>query len=385
MTFIPAPYDINTTTISLVNKKLFEIPLWIRLLTNLEVLNLDMNRLSNIPDWLGELTNLRELHLMKNNISTLPITLCNLVNLEHIRLHNNHFRHIPECISMLTNLKYFGISHNMIETIPLSLFDNCTNIIDLSISNNYLSNIPSNIENLINLKCLMISQNDIITLPISIIRFTNLETFYYKDNPYEYMPPQVVRFLYQRQNRIDHLHVYSDSESVHNHTIQASITKSIENIMSQPFKIDVDQIMLEISNDPLINCCNILLEYSLCEDIHSILRINFRELLCYVWETIKILENSDEIKKILNIEMNDSRHKCFTGRLSRLINCLNGFTTQVSITIDDSQEIGNIITITKYQMGDNYNIMEHKNIVIRELTERGYDGDTILHWLQYIE
>ena len=39
--------------------------------------------------------------------------------------------------------------------------------------------------------------------------------------------------------------------------------------------------------------------------------------------------------------------KCFTGRISRLVNCLNGFTDLVNINIEDNQQIGNIIVIIK--------------------------------------
>ena len=69
----------------------------------------------------------------------------------------------------------------------------------------------------------------------------------------------------------------------------------------------------------------ILIEYINCKDVHSILNITFEELLIHVLNRIEINENKNEIKNILNIEMSDSLCKCFTGRMSRLINCLNGF------------------------------------------------------------
>jgi hypothetical protein len=39
--------------------------------------------------------------------------------------------------------------------------------------------------------------------------------------------------------------------------------------------------------------------------------------------------------------------KCFTGRLSWLINCLNGFSDKVSIQISTNEEISNIIIVLK--------------------------------------
>lgn len=389
MTSIPYPYDINTTSVKINRKKLREVPEWIQLLTNLEELDLDSNRISSIPEWLGNMTNLKSLNLCKNTLSDLPLSLANLINIECIRLHDNHFRYVPQCISYMTRINHFGMANNMIETIPLFLFDNCTNIETLLIGSNYLTSIPSNIDRLTNLRELIFMKNDITTLPVSITRLNNLSTFYYNDNPYEHIPPQIERFIYRQKNNIDRLHIYSDSQSVHDSSIQRSISTSIENIMNQPFKHNItqnmDNIMYEIRNDPLIESKDVLEEYMLCEDVHSILQITFKELLCYVWETIKILEHQDEIKRILNIEIHDSKNMCFTGRISRLINCLNGFTNLVSITIDTSQEIGNIITISRHSLGKEYTIDKHKEIVKKELLERGYPSNTITEWLAYIE
>ena len=44
-------------------------------------------------------------------------------------------------------------------------------------------------------------------------------------------------------------------------------------------------------------------------------------------------ESGDEIKKILNEEMASALCKCFTGRISRLLNCLNKIDPLVHIHI----------------------------------------------------
>ena len=79
--------------------------------------------------------------------------------------------------------------------------------------------------------------------------------------------------------------------------------------------------------------------------------------------------------------MEDSLCKCFTGRLSRLINCLNGFDDRVSIRISDSNEISNIIIIIKNKYD---NIDDQKEQIIKELKERNYEDDIINEWLSYI-
>ena len=52
-----------------------------------------------------------------------------------------------------------------------------------------------------------------------------------------------------------------------------------------------------------------------------------------------------EIQKILNEEMQESECKCFTGRISRLVNCLSGYSDKLEIKISENEEISNIISI----------------------------------------
>jgi hypothetical protein len=85
--------------------------------------------------------------------------------------------------------------------------------------------------------------------------------------------------------------------------------------------------------------------------------------------------------------MSDSICMCFTGRISRLINCLNGFTDLVKINIADNQQIGNIIIIVKekLELDNNYNIENHKYLVKKELIERNFSSDIIEEWINFIE
>jgi len=153
--------------------------------------------------------------------------------------------------------------------------------------------------------------------------------------------------------------------------------------MNQNIKYDENKIMNEILNDNILICKELLFEYSSCTEYHSILLITFKELLCYVWI---LINNNDEIKKILNIEMVDSKCKCFTGRLSRLVNCLNGYSDLVEIKISDNEQISNIIIMIKNQLelNNEYTIEKHKDILIKELKLRNYNDIIINEWLEYI-
>jgi hypothetical protein len=71
--------------------------------------------------------------------------------------------------------------------------------------------------------------------------------------------------------------------------------------------------------------------------------------------------------------------------MSRVVNCLNGFSPLVNINIKDSDQIGNIIVLIKSQLADNYDVSTHKQLVKKELESRGFDDQVINEWIGYIE
>jgi hypothetical protein len=134
------------------------------------------------------------------------------------------------------------------------------------------------------------------------------------------------------------------------------------------------------------NTKTILFEYMNCKDVHSTLNVTFAELLINVLSFIDQHEAKKEIYKVLEQEMKDTICKCFTGRMSRLINCLNGFEDHIVIHISNNEQIGNIIILIKDKLikENNYTIELHKEIVTKELYERGYEKDIIDEWISYI-
>ncbi len=99
------------------------------------------------------------------------------------------------------------------------------------------------------------------------------------------------------------------------------------------------------------------------------------------------IEEQEEIFKVLNQEIKDADCRCFTGRMNRIINCLNGFSPLVNINIKDGEQIGNIIILVKnkLELTNSYTVEQHKIEVEKELLERNYDIETIKMWLEYIE
>ena len=374
---------INLKYLNLSNNKLTKIPKEIGNLINLQTLHLNNNKLTTIPAEIGNLINLKKLYLNYNEITTIPTKLGNLINLQELYLFNNNLTTIPKEIGNLISLNILYLNNNKLTTLPFEIC-NLINLQTLFLNNNKLRTIPTEIDNLINLKELYLEFNNLTTIPIEIINLINAHISYY-NNPIEYIPPQVIRH-FNKNKTIQK--IYNDSQSVHNHAIQEGIKKSINYIMSIKPIYELDNLNNTIINNNFINnqTKTILFEYISSKDIHSILNITFAELLINVISFIEQHEAKEEIYKVLDQEMNDTICKCFTGRMSRLINCLNGFDDHIVINISNNEQIGNVIILVKDKLiaENNYTIELHKEIVIKELYDRGYTKDIIDEWIDYI-
>jgi len=240
-------------------------------------------------------------------------------------------------------------------------------------SNNQLTQLDN--LNLPMLRELVCSNNQLTQLVLQ--NTINIQIITYNDNLIEFIAPNLRRAINRKQN------IYKDSQNVHNHTIQECICESIHNIIS--VKPTINNLHEYIINANLNNQSKqLLFEYMEDKTVHSTLNITFEELLLHTLSRIDINEHKDEIFKILDQELQDSLCKCYTGRMSRLINCLNGFDSIVNIQISDAEQIGQIISITKESMTE-YNTVKHKELVYKELHDRGYTDDVINEWIQYIE
>ena len=324
---------------------------------------------------LDNLVNLRELDLSYNRITEIK-GLNNLVNLQKLDLSDNMITEIKG-LDNLTNLQKLDLSNNMITEIKN--IDNLSNLQTLDLTNNMIIEIK-NIDNKYNLQTLYVQDNKIIEIPLTLLNNINLIDFRHN---IDIVNPIITRFLNRNTIKKNKIAVYNDNQNVHNSDINKSISQSIYAILNTHEKNNF--YMNDILCDPILTTetKESLVEYSACNDVHSTLNVTFSEVLQSVWCIIQKHADSIEIKRILNIEMSESICKCFTGRLSRLINTLNGFDDRVCIMISNNDAIGNIIVMTIAKNKDK-NIIEQKEICKLELLARGYTKDIIDEWIEYI-
>ena len=286
-------------------------------LINLEKLCLENNQIEEI-EGINNLINLKELSLSNNHVKQIK-NLEEFINLEVLMLDGNEIRNI-ENLDTLVNLEYLDLSDNNIQEF-------------------------TNMNVLIKIKELFIYDNSITIIPLTIMNLAELHHFRYDDDKIE-LNPIIQRFI--NRNKVkSNLQIYDDDQNVHDTTISKSLSDSIYKIMQDKLNIDEDDTINEIVDDKVLKKLTkkSLIDYSEIKDIHTKLNVTFKEVLLNVWNIIRAHENSKEIKRILNEEMKASLCKCFTGRLARLVNSLNGFDERVQIQISDNQELANIIIL----------------------------------------
>jgi hypothetical protein len=334
------------------------------------ILNITSSNITSLIE-VNNLPRLKILHCSDNRI--VDIECLNLPLLEELYCGNNRITDI-ECLS-LPSLQILICADNRIVNIQKI---NTPLLKELQCFNNQIIKIQD--LDLPLLKKINCTSNYI---KVCSLRYTrNLLCIYYNNNPIEYIAPNLRNAI-----RKSIQNVYSDKQNVHNHHIQESITKSIHNIIS--IKPSINNLHSYIINDTILSksCKQLLFEYIDDKTIHSTLNITFEDLLLCTLSLIEINKHSTDIKSILNDEINDSLCKCYTGRMSRLINCLNGYTDKVEITISDSEQIGYIIQSVKNELeiNNDYTAEKHKELVKNELLERQYETNVINEWISYIE
>ena len=301
----------------------------------------------------------------------------------NVILLNCYFNKITslEPLSNLTSLVNLSFSGNKITSLePLC---NLTSLTNLYFAENQVTSLEP-LSNLTSLVHLSFSGNKIISLE-PIIYLRNFQYLHYNNNPLEPPSVRVQRFLDRYENRFNNNNntmVYSDTQNVHNTTIQRSVMDSVNNLM----KDDKPKFTLDdIVNSPLKETTKTaLIEYCQDKEYHCILLLTYQELLSYIWSRIIKSPHKTELFKILEEAISDTLCKCFTGRFNRTLSVLCGFYDDIKVEISDNDRISAIILITKNELVP-YTPEKHRELAILRLKEAGYDDKTISTWVEYIE
>ena len=335
---------------------------------NLQILYLHYNQITTIKN-LPE--NLQTLYLYNNQITKIEILPDSLRNLY---LENNKITKIENLPNLLQELDLNNNQITKIENLPDSLRI-------LWLDGNQITKIENLPENL---QTLYLENNQILELPLSLLELRLLNIFDHHDNPIENIHPLVQRWLERRNRRITNNNkVYSDGQNIHNSTIQKSFRNSLGNLLKDKNKMTLDECKkYVIERDELEEQVKReLLNY--CDDAteHSVYLVKFDEVFQYVISRIVKHLDTNEMFKILNEEIKDTICKCFTGRMTRLVNVLNGFYDDISIQIGSNEQISNIILVLQKKYEDTELVKQ----VRLEMEEREYDNKTIEEWLTFVE
>ena len=366
-------YD-SIVYINCSNNKLTSLPS--SLPESLQILRCFGNKLTSLPSKLPE--SLQKLYCNYNKLTELPSNLPE--SLQELDCSSNNITSLPS--KLPGSLYKLYCRNNNLTSFPPNLPGSLQN---LDCSHNKLTELPSNLPG--SLQTLYCSDNILTSLPINLHELRNLTYVYYINNEIEYIPPQTTRFLNRLKNQgLTQPKLYNDRQNVHDHQIQESIRNSIYGVIKEKPSITIEDINKEIVSNAVLTevTKRLLMEYCGDDSIHGVMGITFKELLLAVWSIIRDHKDGNEIIGIMNTEMADADCKCFTGKMSRLINCLNGYDDRVVITMAENDQIGNIIIIEKEKL-EEYDIEKHKDNVRIAMEERGYGKETIEEWIDYIE
>ena len=119
---------------------LLEIPVGIRRLERLHLLNLSGNKLDmSVLDVICQLDGLVDLFLGNNNlIGSLPPEICRLNCLQTLDLSSNKLEDLPESIWTMSNLKHLNVADNLIRELPFEQLVDLP-LIDIDASKNRLA------------------------------------------------------------------------------------------------------------------------------------------------------------------------------------------------------------------------------------------------------
>ena len=111
---------LQVYSLKLSFKRLKQVPVEIREMKNLEVLDLSKNYIDTLPSWIGELTQLKEVDVSRNWLHYLPEELGGLSKLESLDANRNPLQELPASMGSLAALRQLILWQTGIVELPPS-------------------------------------------------------------------------------------------------------------------------------------------------------------------------------------------------------------------------------------------------------------------------
>ena len=178
------------------NFDLMEIPVEVLQMHNLLELSLLQNHLKTLPPSLVEFTRLEILNVDENpQMLTLPRILRNMTSILVFSMASNSLKTIPDEIFRLTNLTVLNVSRNNLEGIG-NLLGNLSHLVQLDLSHNKLWNLPwPAMMKMIYLEKLELQDNPLTLLPASIADLTRIAVLDLADTELKMLPADMINMV----------------------------------------------------------------------------------------------------------------------------------------------------------------------------------------------
>jgi hypothetical protein len=146
----------------------------------------------------------------------------------------------------------------------------------------------------------------------------------------------------RRENDINLTH--NNAQNVHLTSVQSSMMDSIKYILNYKSNINIDDLDIIIRD----LCANADVSTTIREtcnknSMHSVYKTTFKRIFIKVYAIACDHPNKNEILKILCSEIQDGMKTCLTGQITRVVNSLNGFVSEINIGISKNEEVSNSI------------------------------------------
>ena len=325
-------------------------------LEELWINNNNIKVISNLP------SKLKKLYINNNQVShilSLPISI------EVIQILNNPLVEIPHFVMGLSNLYICSFNTDTIfpQNFRKMLKDKIierNQVVD--VVDDVVANVDDVVDDVVDDD---IADDDIVDVVDDIVDDDIVDDDDLFDD--DYFEPQ------------DELNIYSDTQNVHDTSIQSSLTISINNIIKGS-KMSENELYDSMYNSELTQSvlANIFKNIN-DKTIHEKTGCTYLDILCYVFKYICDSEHYNDLIKVLEQEIIDGSDLCFVGRLTRLVNVLSGYHEGVNLTIDDKAQIGNIAVLLQSKYSDDV----LKEEFTKEMKERGFSDDVINEWIQH--